>query len=131
MANDLGNPLGGAGLFNLMNLDLRVFFDKDLNAKFVLCDCYCFLPFFCYIKLIEMILKLSFKDEGNTFQCTNLPIYIVCERNLTSKLNAVPNQPRNDVLSAAEDLSQAQCRQKTQGLSASRHLQYTKFRLQR
>ena len=63
-----------------------------------------------------MILKLSFKDEGNTFQCTNLPIYIVCERNLTSKLNAVPNQPRNDVLSAAEDLSQAQCRQKTQGI---------------
>ena len=29
---------------------------------------------------------------------------------------AVPNQPRNDVLSAAEDLSQAQCRQKTQGI---------------
>ena len=58
-----------------------------------------------------MILKLSFKDERK-----HLPIYVVCERNFTSKLNAVPNQPRNDVLSAAEDLSQAQCRQKTQGI---------------
>ena len=89
------------------------------------CFCYCFFHF-----LFKKVDWDDFEIELLGWR-KHLPIYKVCERILTSKLNAVPNQPRNDVLSAAEDLPQAQCRQKTQGLSASRHLQYTKFRLQR
>ena len=41
MANDLGNPLGGAGLFNLINFDLKV--DNNL-----LCTYYGFIQIEIY-----------------------------------------------------------------------------------